>query len=208
MEKHQDIGMCYGKMKEYDQKTRCFVDIRGGPKTEFLPLVKKNCIPALTVCIRKVSLLDYLKEMDPVNKSWDVEDYPMWLWFALRNKIYFMDRLLGIYRCIAGSVSHKATINGKIEFELGINAIRKYYCDYFSVAVDTNAFENDIYRACLKEAIIKLDFMAIDEIIPKIKKETLKDSILSLSRYNIFCRFFSLLLFIKALIYKYKTMRS
>jgi glycosyltransferase involved in cell wall biosynthesis len=197
MEKHPEIGMCYGKLKEYDQAKKYFVDIRGGPKTEFLPLVEKNCIPALTACMRRDVLSNYLKEMDPANKSWHVEDYPMWLWFTFRSKIYFFDEILGIYRCVMGSVSHKETINEKIEFELGINAIRSFYCDYFSVPFDTKYLENEIYRDCLKEAIIKLDEKAIQEIVSKIRITTLKDRILVLSRFRLICYVLCFLYFIK-----------
>jgi len=188
MEAHPDAGMCYGKLKEFDQNTGQFIDIRGGANTTFETLIEKNTIPVLTTCLKHSVFNAYITEMEPANKPWNVEDFPMWLWFAFRSKIYFIDSIFGVYRRLSGSISHPTTIQKKIDFELSINLIRSFYCEYFSVPFNAQIKEDEIYRNAIRDAVYNKNTKLISAISKKIQTPLKKDNILFLTVNPFFCR--------------------
>ena len=118
LEQNPEIGMCYGKAKEFlNSKNRFTKKYIGKKCEEFSQLLERNEIPALTVCFRRELANKYFSEINPLEKDWGMEDAPMWLWFSAESKIKFIDSLLGVYRVMDSSGSHFVDVEKFLRFE-------------------------------------------------------------------------------------------
>lgn len=132
MESHNEIGLCYGKTFQYDQeKHRLIKKYYGGNKTSYEDLFIRNSISALTVCYRKTLVDKYIIDIEPLNKSWKLEDIPMWLWFAKNSKIYFNNYFFGVYRILSNSGSHFQNEEKQNKFLQSCKNIRLFYSQIY-----------------------------------------------------------------------------
>lgn len=128
MEYHNDIAMCYGNIKPWYQDKQKFGKITGGSKETFDDLMLGNTIPAVTVCFRRQNALDYLSsEVKPLEKSWLMEDIPMWLFFSYNYKIKYINKVFAYYRMQSESLSHSKNTEKQNKFEKSCFEIREYY---------------------------------------------------------------------------------
>ena len=133
MEKHPDIGLCYSKAKIFDEKKKMILKKSSGSKREkFHNLMLGNAIPALTVCIRRKVMEEYLNDVKPYEKNWKMEDIPAWLWISYNYKIKFLNKDFGVYRQLEESVSHSRNEEKKIAFEKSCYEIREYYAKKYN----------------------------------------------------------------------------
>lgn len=145
MEKHPNVGLCYGKAKSFFQiKEELSKKSFGGKKTKYEDLFIGNSIPALTVCYKNSLVKQYLEEIKPNEKDWKMEDIPMWLWFAKNTKIVFVNKVFGVYRVLSESESHSNDKTKQTSFSLSCKQIREYY---------SKLYKNDelFYEFCLYE---------------------------------------------------------
>ena len=57
----------------------------------------------------------YYAEIRPEeHPEWLTDDWPMWLWFACRSRIRFIDRVTAVHRRMVGSVSHGDSYRGRL----------------------------------------------------------------------------------------------
>ena len=152
METHPDVGMCYGKAFMLDVQTSIFLKREFGSKWETFPqLLQDNKVPALTVCMRKDVLSQYIKEINPLEKKWLMEDYPTWLWIAKNSKIKFLDFKFGVYRVGQVSASLDGNLEKMIRFSKNYHAIKSFYSElYCSTPLEWNEDEN-LFFICYDE---------------------------------------------------------
>jgi glycosyltransferase involved in cell wall biosynthesis len=125
MESHPGVGMCYGKVENYYKGKK---SIAVWPiKENFRDLMTSNSIPALTICMRRELTQKYIDEVNPINKNWLMEDYPMWLWFSHESKIRYLNKILGCYRILEGSISHSGDIEKQAMFLASTEDIKEHF---------------------------------------------------------------------------------
>lgn len=127
LETHLEYGMCYTRVKQYDETKKIFIDEWGGPAETFDDLLSKNTIPTLTSVIRANILNDYFAEICPESKGWKLGDYPLWLYTSYSSKVKFINEITGIYRRSANTASHPQSVEGHLNFVLSALSIKHFY---------------------------------------------------------------------------------
>lgn len=127
------FGMCYTKVKGFDQEKNTFTGITGGLNETFEQFLMANNVPTLTVVYHYDIYTKYLKDIQPQSKKWLMGDYPLWLFFSHESKIKFIDEVTGIYRILPNSASHfdKTHYQQKLNFlksgfDVSVFYINKY----------------------------------------------------------------------------------
>ncbi len=144
METHEDIGMCYGKVKIWNEKKNSFEKKSLGAKCEsFEELIQGNAVPAVSVCIRNSIYRKYIESINPANQNWAMEDYPAWLWFSKESKIKFLDSDFAVYRILQESASHSTDVDKYVAFHRSVNDIQNFYRTMYSM--DNISF--DLHKA-------------------------------------------------------------
>lgn len=128
MELNSDVGLCYGKVLEFNEnKHKYSKKIIGKLCETASELLKINEIPALSVCFKRELAMKYISTVNPLSKDWLMEDYPMWLWFAFESKIKMLPDTLGVYRLVNESGSHFTNIDKLINFNKSVWNIKSFY---------------------------------------------------------------------------------
>lgn len=133
MESHPDVGMCYGKVRDYDENGMFLGTVGGKSCTQFEQLLSCDDIPAVTVCFRKAIFEKYMKDVSPETKSWRMEDYPAWLWMSKNSKIVFLDSFIAAYRHTSESISRTNDVDKELLFEESNYQVRKYFSEKYDV---------------------------------------------------------------------------
>ena len=95
MEENKNVGMCYGKALFYENDNKKFQKKKFGTKwVKFNQLIQDNKIPALSVCIKNEIIKKYIKDINPEEKKWLMEDYPLWIWISKNSKIHFINKVI------------------------------------------------------------------------------------------------------------------
>ena len=72
-------------------------------------------VPNCTALARRELIAAYYAEICPEeHPEWLTDDWPMWLWFACRSRIRFIDRVTAVHRRMVGSVSHGDSYRGRL----------------------------------------------------------------------------------------------
>lgn len=176
METHSDVGMCYGKARQFLQEKNKIVWKRLGLKREtFDELIEGNGIPALTTCMRKTEFDRYVAEENPIEKSWLMEDYPMWLWFSVQSKICFLNDTFAVYRVLTNSLSHFEKIDDSaMKFIKSECEIKSYFLHKYR---GTACIEFDMHREHVW-LMAKNSFYSRKQVLEefgKIKQPTARD---------------------------------
>lgn len=133
MEENPDCCMCYGKAKKFNETRNQYEDdCIGFADTTFERLLQLNCIPALTVCIRREKVIEYLDSIAPLTKKWLMEDYPLWLWCSAKYSIKYLPEEFGVYRVLSFSASHSSDIDKQIAFFKSTCEIKNYFLSNYS----------------------------------------------------------------------------
>lgn len=133
MENNPDVGMCYTKAKFWNENKQKYekklfgVDIENFVKL----LTTGNKVPALSVCLRKNLVEQYVNEIKPQEKNWLMEDYPMWLWFSHDCKVKFFDEVTAVYRVLENSASHSVGVEKQFRFFESTVQIKEYFFDLY-----------------------------------------------------------------------------
>lgn len=129
MENNPEVGMCYTKAKFWNENKQKYEKKFFGSDIESFNklLTTGNKVPALSVCLRKNLVEQYVNEIKPQEKNWLMEDYPMWLWFSHECKVKFFDEVTAVYRVLAESASHSVDVEKKNRFVESYYEIIKYF---------------------------------------------------------------------------------
>lgn len=159
LERNDDYGMCYTKVKQYVQKDKKFLKNTFGEHIDNFEdlLFRGNRIPTLTVCVRRVLLEKYMEEIAPATRGWLMGDYPMWLYYAHEAKVKFLDRVSGVYRILENSASHITDKKRQEAFIISYYSIKLYYKDKYNVQ-NNNSIDFDYhFYSGNREECIKID---------------------------------------------------
>lgn len=127
LESHPDYGMCYTKVKRYNQSKSNFIDTWGGPYETLEQLLYRNTIPTLSVLFKHNLLKQYYYEIRPEKHDWLMGDYPLWLYMATISKIKVIPIVTGVYRILNHSASHPRNLSKKINFIINYREIALYF---------------------------------------------------------------------------------
>ncbi len=130
LEQNPDIGLVYTQAEAFDNEN-IIGEISFEVKDAEHLLLYGNGIANLTTCYRRELLYAYLKEVDPGSKNWLMGDYPMWLWFMLHSKAYFLNEVTCRYRILQNSASHSTNIHKVVAFEESVLDIRAFFINKY-----------------------------------------------------------------------------
>ena len=189
MEANPDVGMCYSKAKFWNERTKQYgKNLIGSDIKSFENLLNNgNVVPALTVCFRKILLEKYIKDVSPLEKSWLMEDYPMWLYFTHEGKVKFIDDVTAVYRVLDNSASHNVDVEKQFKFEKNTEEIKCFFSNLYSTHYELLADEMILFRLyvnLLTKEFSNETAKKVRLFFKCIKKRTLKTCILFLSSYS------------------------
>jgi glycosyltransferase involved in cell wall biosynthesis len=179
MEEHFDVGMCYGKVLQYYQKAKKYSIYPFGDNCTLDDIIKsgKRAVPALSICMRREVFLHYLTEIEPETKEWLVEDYPLVLWFLYNNKIYCINKIVGVYRVLEESASHSSDMEKIEKLWDSVIDIKVYFLKlYNEYSSDFNVYDEK-YIALSYEAAIRSNYKLYKKYVFQIKEINSKNKI-------------------------------
>jgi glycosyltransferase involved in cell wall biosynthesis len=190
MENHPEIGMCYGKCftykdgKKLDEKKAGWI-----VKKTFAEFIQGNSVPALTVCYRKELFDSYVAEINPEEKNWLMEDYPMWLYFSKNSRLEFLNEYFACYRALEGSASHQTDFDKAFLFAKSFYAIRKFFAEKYNFSCESFSDEKikfGIYLGKLDESYDKNSAKSMAAEFKKMPDKTFKRKIFFYASKNFF----------------------
>ena len=128
------VSLHYGKVVNVYQESVKGRKTWGGPGKDFMALIKGNVVPAVTAAFRHDHLVQYINEIEPMDRPWLMEDYPLWLWLARKGKVIFDRTVLGAYRVKNGSASHLIEREKRESFQRSYEEIRDFFIQYAGIA--------------------------------------------------------------------------
>jgi glycosyltransferase involved in cell wall biosynthesis len=132
LEKNPEYGMCYTKSIAYFQESKRFGKSFGGelPNT-FSAFLYENRVPTQSVVYKRTLYTEYKEEIG-YHPEWQMGDYPIYLWFTVKSKVYFLPEVTSVYRCLKNSASHFTNRTDWIRFRINAFEISKYFADHFA----------------------------------------------------------------------------
>lgn len=143
LESHPEYGMCYTKIRRYDQIKSKFIDEWGGPYESFSDLLVGNTIPTVSVLLRADMIKLYMDDIKPEEQNWKMGDYPKWLYISAKSRIKFLPEITGVYRILNQSASHLVNLSNQIKFIINYREIALYFAQRFDNNLDNN-INNDV----------------------------------------------------------------
>ena len=193
MENNKSFDVCYSKAN-YLINGNLTKDTLGNYFREKKEVFEINNIPALTLCIRADFYKKYLKEIEPQNKDWLMEDYPFNIYALYNSNVFFINKELAVYRILDGSTSHQINLRKQFLFEQNTYYIKKYFSEKFnetirdfdeikvlkkivhelsSKQIDKRQLKKENNLICKEFKIRKMSLRKIVKIIKKIIKYVL-----------------------------------
>ena len=160
LEANTEYGLCYTKVKRFNQKKQQDMDNWGGKSELFSELIKENTIPTLTVLFRIHWHKLYASAVKPEMHGWLMGDYPLWLYIAAETKIKYIDDIMGVYRVLENSASHSLDENKNFYFGLNGYSIRLFF---------SNRYNKYRYLVCINRSWYIVRFV-IKRIFRQYKK--------------------------------------
>ena len=170
---HEDVGMCYTAVMQYDQeKNKIVCDRWGGPYQEFSELMINNTVPTLSVVYRTILEKEYLEHILPHSNGWPLGDYPRWLYFSKNSRVVFVNEVTGVYRILRSSAYH-GNYNHRIKFSNGANDMLLYFAQLYDY--DLQTIIDRKYRSLFTLAVRYGKLNDVPLYFNKIKNKTIKD---------------------------------
>ena len=155
LETNQEYGLVYSKVRYYYQSNNKFARKSwGGPAINFDQLIKRNQIPTLSVMLKKTIKEQYQQEILPISQNWDMGDYPAWLYFALKSKIYFMKEETAVYRVLDDYASHSTCLAKREAFVRSSYAIMQFFLEYANIEYDKQELKDSLLSSLAANALI------------------------------------------------------
>lgn len=134
MDNHPECGMCYTDAAcIYENKhNKGSAFIRGRYDNSLPSLLEENPVAALTISIRRAVLMEYINEIQPKEKDWKTEDYPIWLWLSSYSKIEYIPQVTSCYRISSGTASRAKQYVADLHFLLSVAKIKRFFYDRHS----------------------------------------------------------------------------
>lgn len=129
LEENPEYGLIYTQVEAFDSNG--VVGPFAFEVKDAKSLLYGNGIATLSTCFRRELLMRYLDEVNPYDKNWLMGDYPMWLWFLLHTKAYFLDDVTARYRILQNSASHSTNIEKVVAFEKSVLDVKLFYIEKY-----------------------------------------------------------------------------
>lgn len=156
LEAHPEYGMSYTKTRFFYQQAGRFAPRDwGGPSEAFDALIWGiNTIPTATVTMRRELVEEYMRVVKPEEKGWKMGDYPMWLWFAARSRIRFMDETTAVYRVLNESACHFSSAEAAEAFIRSVFGVKRFFLDYAAAGWDVVALDDRLHYELARNSIL------------------------------------------------------
>jgi hypothetical protein len=148
LEANEEYGLVHTQLEyKFGNSKESIVSKTDRKKNKFEDLIKHNSIATLTTCIRQKLVVNYLEQVNLINKNWVAGDLPMWLWISLHSKIYFLHEVTSMYRFVAGSASNTKTSEKYLEFITSRRSIKEFFINKYHPNDDLLQFvAEDFYK--------------------------------------------------------------
>lgn len=160
LDKNLDYGLTYTQTcicNENNEIDSSHIIGTAGCNT-FSEVIDKNPIPTLTTVFRNSVYSKYLNSIKP-NPQWKMGDYPIWLFFSLKSKIHFFEKVTASYRSLPESASHSCSLKKRLQFIKGVYLVRKDLINYANrkdlMKKCRRKYVRDVVVACAK-ALLKM----------------------------------------------------
>jgi len=135
LEKNPEYDLIHTKSKIYSEKSSRYLrNTMGKDRDQFEKMIVANGIAAVTACYSKKAIFEYVQEINPVSVNFPGEDYPMWIWFSYRKKIYFLDEVTTVYRLQKESLSNTSNPQGIHIIERDRREIKMFFYNHFGIS--------------------------------------------------------------------------
>lgn len=167
LESKPEVGLVYSDYYLGDENGQIVKEVKC-PQASYSTLMKGNFICAASTCFRMSLFRQYLKEVNPLQYDWKMEDYPLLLWVSQQSSIYHLPETTTVYRIVQSSLTHVNNLKKRLDFEDTICQIRFFFNNKNNL-IDANDIEltRDINKAHL--CILSGDFEEYKKIAKKIK---------------------------------------
>lgn len=165
MEKNPGFGLCYSRAKIYKEELDCYDGYTGSTYNDKNDiLLKGNCVSALTTCVRMDFYKKYYNEIQPQNKDWLTEDYPLNIYSFFESNVYYMSEPLAVYRVIKGSLCHQINPHKQFIFEKSIYNIRIFFANKYNISIEVKT-DKDFFE------LVKNSFSVNKSELESLRKE-------------------------------------
>ena len=175
LESNPEYGMCYTKAKQFVQSKKKYLKKIGNKSKGFRDLlIHDSVVPTLTTCFRTDLFKEYFVEICPQKQNWLMGDYPMWLFFSKKSKIFFLNKTSAVYRILTNSASHSSDKEKIKAFYKSLYNVKQYFCekynyeifpDYFSLLLECkiqlNISYNKDYAKKMRLCLRKMHYFSI-----------------------------------------------
>lgn len=190
LEGNPEYGMCYTRVKVYEQNKKEFQGTWGESTVTLNDLIYVNGIPTLTTVFSFTLYKKYLEEIIPSDKGWLLGDLPMWLWFSGNSKIKFLDKITSVYRVLPESASHNSNYIKQIDFLDSTYAIRRFFLEYYNLDYSLDEkYTSELTEICYNQLKCEYTNDVANLLRQQIKKQQSKGiqkKILPLATYTFF----------------------
>jgi len=174
LENNPDYAMSYTRSKHLEQKTGKLSLGPYSPFNGFENVLLKNPVETLTVVIRKESLSEYYKDINPSHYGWLMGDYPIWLYMSANYKIHYFSDVTSVYRMNQGSASRPTEFEKKMKFLQSHVDVQLFFAKKYNVSKDVvRAID---YKANYNMALACVGYKQYKKAIPFISNLKCKDA--------------------------------
>lgn len=188
LEKNPDSAMVYTCANVWNQDEKKFKGILG-KEQNFTDLLIVNYIPTCTVVIRQTAYASYRKEIGAHN-SWQMGDYPLFLYLSHRYGLKFIGDVTGVYRELKASASHSSVHKKQLKFYYSAHMCRVFFSRFLNDKKQIKKTYNSSMNFLLVYLIqndLKFEKYLFDDII-KNKQLNVRCLILCFFASNKVCR--------------------
>ncbi|HAF30218.1 MAG TPA: hypothetical protein DCG75_14345 [Bacteroidales bacterium] len=178
LEGNDNYGMTYSNVRIFYQAQNKFSYKNwAGKATTFNELINGNTITTMTAVFRKSLYEKYELDINPQQKNWLMGDYPLWLYIALKSKIYFLDDVTGVYRILNESLSHSIDIKKRETFVKSSNSIKQFFLDFAKISYTKTTIEDNLNASLGTNALLMNNRKHAKNYFDKIVKLSTKNRI-------------------------------
>ena len=131
LDENPEYGLTYSQAFMCNQNGEIYKSIILGSSGchSFSEMIEQNPVPTLSTLFRRTLYEKYRLCIKP-NPQWEMGDYPIWLFFSLKSKIHFFDKVTSVYRSLPESASHSRSLKKRLQFIKGLYLVRKVLIKY------------------------------------------------------------------------------
>lgn len=152
-----DYGLCYSKAISYDENSKLYLKELGHDAKDLKDLILKNKIVTLTVMFRVEARQGYEEFIE--GQQWQMGDKPLWCYIALKYKIHFEDKIVGVYRILQNSAMQRSFYEKRRDFLNSSFAVSLFFSEKCRLGLDYEITKNK-YITQMKVAILYKKYFA------------------------------------------------